>query len=207
MPVSESHERNVQGPPSRSATDNLIADATQPEVRETQTESNALRKPLRKKGTPKMTGKEPARRKKARPALSVDNANTPKAKQNANIVNDTLNSDDRKPTPIRVIEINVDDPKVTFVEGDEDGSGGKMALKSIVGSLGSEPYGTSIQRLRKWLRVHASHRLRTTAKYAIGYCEFKRGRLDTARRIFARLPKGNPWIRTIQDFDNPPKPY
>ena len=107
---------------------------------------------------------------------------------------------------VRVIEINVEEPNVTYVENEPDVSAARRELRAIIQSIGKTRHAKSIQDLRTWKKHFPAHRLQSTATYAIGYCEFKRGNRSAANRIFARLPENNRWIRSAKDFDNPPRP-
>jgi TolA-binding protein len=80
-------------------------------------------------------------------------------------------------------------------------------LKTIFKRISRANASVCILELHGWLKRHPKHRKRMDARYAMGYCEFQRGNLRAANRIFANLPKGNRWIRKVGDYLNPPKPH
>lgn len=96
------------------------------------------------------------------------------------------------------VEVAVDAVRESDPAGEE--------LKQIFRQLDGVSYGRSIQDIRRWLENHPRHRHRADARYAIGYCEYKRGNQERAREIFGSL-EGSRWIRDIGDiFREPVRP-
>jgi len=190
----------MDAPPTRTVTP-VAVDTTIPNTASEQTGpiATALPTPERKTKSQSRVRVKAKKSRIARTASAAVQKTQPlvekKAVQPANI----------DPT-VRVIEINVEEPNVTYVEMESEESNPRQTLKSILRGIGTASYGTTIQQLRAWKKEHSSHRLQMTAQYAIGYCEFKRGNRIKAKRIFAQLPDNNRWIRTAADFDNPQQP-
>ena len=80
-------------------------------------------------------------------------------------------------------------------------------LKIIFKRISRANASGCILELHAWIKRHPKHRKRVDARYAMGYCEFQRGNVQAANRIFAGLPKGNRWIRKVGDYLNPPRPH
>ena len=78
-------------------------------------------------------------------------------------------------------------------------------LKTIFRSIGKVHYAGTIGLLKAWITDHPNHRNRLVARYAIGFCEFKRGNRTAANRIFSERAMSR-WITSVKAFENPPKP-
>ncbi|MEC8024163.1 MAG: FecR domain-containing protein [Myxococcota bacterium] len=78
-------------------------------------------------------------------------------------------------------------------------------LKTIFRSIGKVHYAGTIGQLKAWITDNPNHRNRLAARYAIGFCEFKRGNRTAANRIFSERAMSR-WITSVKAFENPPKP-
>ena len=96
--------------------------------------------------------------------------------------------------------------EITDVRAERENDPARRALQAIVARIDVAPPAESIRALQGWLRLHPSHVKAVLARYSVGYCEYRRGNKKAAFRIFSALPKRNPWIRKVGDYERPPRP-
>ena len=171
-----------------------VVEPVQPEVEEPEVAEQVQPEPEVKRA--------PKRSHKTKRAAVTPEQVEPKQPEAVVILEDTppvVQVDDDQP----VVD---DEPvEVVKVESEKADDPARAELKTIFRAIGSRSYTDSILGLEAWLQRHPSHTKRVAARYAIGYCEFKRGNKKAAQRIFSRLPP-NPWIKTVGDQFDPPKP-
>lgn len=178
-----------------------VAEPVEPEpVEPERVEPERVQPEQRVKRTPKQSRK--AKRAVTR-TEQVQPKEQPKEPETVVIVEETA-----PPLPVDVEEpVEGDDwpVEVVKVEAEKTNDPARAELKTIFRAIGSRSYPDSILGLEAWLKRHPGHTKRVAARYAIGYCEFKRGNTRAAQRIFSRLPP-NPWIKTVGDQFDPPMP-